>query len=119
MMAYKLDIKPTFDADLQLIFDYCERERIPAPIRLLTKVIERIKALEDMPRGGRKCDYDDRFRQVVVNPYIVFYYVDEEKKAVEVHHVWDGRRNLEKLFHTEINLFDRDFDLEEEEEFER
>jgi len=32
-----------------------------------------------------------------VNSYLVLYVVDEEKHRVEIHHIWHGMRNIEKL----------------------
>jgi plasmid stabilization system protein ParE len=105
--------------DLDQIAEYLANYSAVAPFSVVGKIRERISKLANMPRMGRISEYNPNIRQVSEGNYIVFYYFDEVENIVEIQHVWHGARDLKRLFEEEKGEIDRDFELEEEDEYER
>jgi len=96
-MSYRIIIKGSADADSTAIETYLLEHGV-APELVLAPIADRIaKDLAKFPNMHPICQYDNRYRQMVVNSYLVFYHVDEEKSQVEIHHIWHGMRNIEQL----------------------
>ncbi len=96
-MRYTIQFLDSALFDLETIKKYVSFDSVSAAIQLLNEFRVRIDNLCNMPERNPLCEDDPRFRRMVVGRYLVFYYVDEQQKNIEIHHVWHGMRNIEKL----------------------
>ena len=96
-MRYHPSFEETSESDMLQIEEYLRAQNV-SPEVVLAPIVARIaKDLTEFPYMYPVCQYDERYRQMPVNSYLVLYVVDEEKHRVEIHHIWHGMRNIEKL----------------------
>jgi len=96
-MSYKIVVKESADLDTTAIETYLAACDV-SPEVVLAPIAARItKDLTEFPYMYPVCQFDERFRQMPVKSYLVLYHVDEEKRLVEIHHIWHGKRNIIKL----------------------
>ena len=89
-MSYQIHITPTAEHDIVRAADYIEftLKNPEAADNLLDVVTEQIEALADFPQKFRLIDdpvltsWGIRF--VIINNYLAFYMIDEEKQVVIV-----------------------------------
>ena len=89
-MSYQIQITPTAEHDIVRAADYIEftLKNPEAADNLLDVVTEQIEALADFPQKFRLVDdpvltsWGIRF--VIINNYLAFYMIDEEKQVVIV-----------------------------------
>ena len=89
-MSYQIQITPTAEHDIMRAADYIEftLKNPEAADNLLDVVTEQIEALADFPQKFRLVDdpvltsWGIRF--VIINNYLAFYMIDEEKQVVIV-----------------------------------
>jgi plasmid stabilization system protein ParE len=89
-MSYQIHITPTAEHDIVRAADYIEftLKNPEAADNLLDVVTEQIEALADFPQKFRLVDdpvltsWGIRF--VIINNYLAFYMIDEEKQVVIV-----------------------------------
>ena len=100
---YSIKITPKADEDLEKIYSYISRELFSrqSAENLLDKIEESIMGLREFPFS---CSYvDDEFlrnkgyRKLIINNYIAFYMVDEEKMQIIIMRVLYGRQKYEDL----------------------
>ena len=58
---------------------------------------EKITRLKDFPFSCPIYEDDPDYRKLVVGDYLVFYMVNEENKAVEIHRIFHGSRDIASL----------------------
>ena len=98
MTKYRIEMFDTALSDLEDVKVYYIREAsLEVANVMLDNIRKRIDGLTNMPKINPVSRQDTRFRCLVIDKYLVFYYVDEETKVVEIHHVWHGMRNIKKL----------------------
>ena len=104
-MAYNIIVAPRALADLDEAAEYIG-EILSAPDAargLVAAIIEAIGGLADFPLTGAAVHFkfvpDYEVRRLLVNEFLIFYRVDEEKKTVYVLRIRYGRtdyiRNLD------------------------
>ena len=94
-MSYQLLYLPTAQLDMRRIKEYLESEySLSAYDRVASEIKERIFDLVAMPRMYPVSQDDPRFRRMVCGNYLIFYTLDEANQKVEVHHIWQGMRNI-------------------------
>jgi plasmid stabilization system protein ParE len=91
----KLEYKPSFFDDLDDISAYITRYFNAGLARDIIRDIDAsCKILADNPYGGRTYIRKPYFRVcIVLKKNLVFYHVDEEREAIVLHRVFDGRRD--------------------------
>ena len=100
-MNYRVTYQDSADYDATAIEDYLTERCVPSEL-VLTPISNRIdKDLAEFPYMYPVCPYDDRYRQMPVKSYLVLYHVDEERRRVEIHHIWHGMRNIAAEFKRE------------------
>jgi len=89
--------------DIDSMFAYISRDSKQAAGKLRLRIYESIKKLSDFPETGPLIPEEDApgaqrgYRRIVVNPYIVFYRVLEDR--IVIARVLHGRQNwLQPLF---------------------
>ena len=101
---YKLEYLPRAHNDMVEIVSYISHElKSPsAADRLSDKLVESIEKMMEFPYANpayipiRPLEHE--YRKMIVDNFIVFYWVDEEKKHVTIARVIYHRRNLETVF---------------------
>ena len=89
-MSYQLYITSTAEHDIMRAVDYIEfvLKNPQAADNLLDAVTEQIGTLSDFPQNFRLVDDSVlaswKIRFVIINNYLVFYTIDEEKQTVIV-----------------------------------
>lgn len=93
-MTYKIRYLPLAVQDLQDIARYLSGFYPKTARRVLRDLREKIAKLGDTPRMCEVYRPDPAYRRLVVDQYLVFYRVNEEAGAVEIHRVLRGSWNL-------------------------
>ena len=84
------------------IFDYyCQTAGIRIASRLVNEIIARSLELEKNPHIGQKeellSDRLQEYRYLVYKNYKIIYWINSDKKRIEVLNVFDCRQNPEKI----------------------
>lgn len=102
-MAYKIEIAPLANKDLEEILDYILRElsNPSAAADLLAEIESCYSNLEKMPEMYERC-CDTRlkamgYRRITVKNYVIIYKVMESIKTVYIMRCFYGGRDYEKL----------------------
>ena len=102
-MAYKIEIAPLANKDLEEILDYILRElsNPSAAADLLAEIESCYSNLEKMPEMYERCR-DTRlkemgYRRITVKNYVIIYKVMESIKTVYIMRCFYGGRDYEKL----------------------
>jgi toxin ParE1/3/4 len=102
-MKFKILRTNKADEQLRNIIFYIAEDSGSVDIALgyLDKIEKAIRMLEDFPNVGVKPRYSILRKQgylvLIVERYLVFYKVDEEKKQVMIYAIMDSRREYENL----------------------
>lgn len=100
---YQIKFTPIASEDLAGIYHYISKELHAegAAVNLMEKIEEGVMRLKDYPFS---CNYvDDEFlkkkgyRKLIINNYIVFYLVDEDKEQVNIMRILYGRQEYQTL----------------------
>ena len=86
------------DRDLARIYAYLEPLSLRAARGFLRRLFKAIDVLAEMPRMGTVAELgmEREYRQLVVEHYKIFYYVEEEQLVIV--RVWDTRQDPTKFF---------------------
>lgn len=102
-MRKKIVLSEAAYYDIDSIFAYISRDNKQAAGKLRLRIYEDIKRLADFPELGPVIPEEDApgarrgYRRIVVNPYIIFYRVLEDR--IVIAGVLHGRQNwLQSLF---------------------
>ena len=93
---FQINYLPSAKKDLENIINYIQKDDPDAALNLLNKIDKSISQLKTYPLKG-KIPEDDHlqskgYRMLVVENYIVFYIVFENKKEVEIRRIIHGKR---------------------------
>ena len=100
---YRIKFTPIASEDLEEIYRYISKELHAegAAVNLLEKIEQSVMRLKDYPFS---CNYvEDEFlkqkgyRKLIINNYIVFYLIDEEKEQVNIMRILYGRQKYQSL----------------------
>lgn len=103
MTTYKLIFAPEFVKDLDETFSYISQMLTAqdAAVRLMKKIDDSIMKLKTFPEMYPLCDEPlDAlgYRKIIVNNYVMIYFVDYEKKNVNMLRCFYGKRDYLKYF---------------------
>ena len=94
-MNYRIKITPSFALDLVEIdfnlYQYPQKAK-----RIMGKIDNALSALTKMPKMHPIYEDFPDFRKIVIEDYLVFYLVNEEKKHIEVHRLIHGKLDINK-----------------------
>ncbi|MCL2171875.1 MAG: type II toxin-antitoxin system RelE/ParE family toxin [Defluviitaleaceae bacterium] len=92
-MRFKLGYTDSFRADAaQIVFNL--REYPKKARRILAKTKKAASLLRLMPHMHPVCRHNPNYRMIVIEDYLAFYSVDEEKGLVEVRRLLYGKMNI-------------------------
>ena len=99
MEKYDVELLPAADEDLDEIFDYILSDNPQTAVKMLDNIIDSLWRLKEFPHSGTpltSCSLENfNFKMVIINPYIAFYRVIENK--VLVYRVLHCARNYAHL----------------------
>jgi len=93
-MTYKIKYLPLAVQDLNDIARYLSSFYPKTARRVLKEMRVKITKLGDTPKMCELYRLDSTYRRMVVDQYLVFYRVNDENKAVEIHRILRGSWNL-------------------------
>lgn len=102
-MKYHIIRTDKADEQLREIIFYIADDAgsIDIALNYLDKIEKAIRSLEDFPMSGSVPRYSilrkQGFRVLVVERHLVFYKINEDKKAVVIYAIVDGRREYRNL----------------------
>ena len=92
-MKYDIRFTPDFELDLAeleiSLFEYPKKAK-----RIIEKIDKIILKLVDMPQMYPIYEDFPIFRKIVVEDYLIFYLINEEKKCIEIHRLIYGKMNI-------------------------
>lgn len=102
-MTYKLIFSPQFEEDLDNTFSYIQN-KLTAPQaakKLMSEIDKRITAAAENPFMYPLCPEplsEYKLRKIVVNNYIMVYYINDPERAVIFLKLFYGRQNYLDFF---------------------
>ncbi|MFW6306292.1 MAG: type II toxin-antitoxin system RelE/ParE family toxin [Bacillota bacterium] len=99
MSSYDINITKPAEKDLYEIARYIANELLDydKAAEVVDKIANEIYKLEEMPYRNHIVDDErlasERIRKFIIDNYIVFYVIDEEKKKVTIVRILYNRRN--------------------------
>jgi addiction module RelE/StbE family toxin len=100
-MAFDLKYLPLFHHDLMEIDDYLAQYAPQAANKIFSELFNRLGKLPNNPLMYAEYEYDTFYRKIVVESYIVFYHVNNEKRIIEIHRLLHSARNVSKILRDE------------------
>ncbi|HOS34146.1 MAG TPA: type II toxin-antitoxin system RelE/ParE family toxin [Spirochaetota bacterium] len=103
MNNYSIKFTGLANRDLEDIFSYISNELDSrnVAIKLLNKIESKIDSLKDFPYScptvTNSLLQNYEYRKLIVDNYIIFYIIDEEKKNIIIMRCLYGARNLNEL----------------------
>jgi toxin ParE1/3/4 len=98
-MDYKIIFSGPAIDDLEGIVRFIARDNQPAAGRFGGKLIASVRPLATFPRLGRVVpeQTDENIREIILNPYRIFYRVKDEARVVEIIRFWHAARGEPQL----------------------
>jgi len=94
MKKYRIRYLPETMTDRTRIKDYLSQYYESTVKKFFTVLKEKIERLKDFPYSCPVYEDDSDYRTLVVEDYLVFYMVDEERKIVEIHRIFHGSQDI-------------------------
>ena len=103
MSKYKVLLTPEFQQEIRDIHSYIANTLLvpETAAKQVVRIMDVVKSLDEMPERNplyEKEPWHSRgLRKVVIDNYVVFYYVNKKVDEVAVFHVFYGGRNIEDI----------------------
>ena len=103
MSKYKVLLTPEFQQEIRDIHSYIANTLLvpETAAKQVVRIMDIVKSLDEMPERYslyEKEPWRSRgLRKVVIDNYVVFYYVNKKVNEVAVFHVFYGGRNIEDI----------------------
>ena len=94
-MMYNVIYSPRSIRSLRQIFKYLAEKSEVAPFTVVSRIRDKIDALKGFPFIGKVVEKRPRFRQLVMDKYLIFYEVIEKKRQVRIVDIIHSRRQSE------------------------
>lgn len=101
MNKYKIVMSENFDKELENIYYYIKYILLEPNIakKLYNKILNKIFSLEYFPEGYPKLFPNiQNIRKLFVNNYLIVYYVDNQKRFVNILHIYHSKQNYLNKF---------------------
>lgn len=112
MKQYKVILSASFKEELENIFVYISTnlKNTNAAIKIINEIFDKTNELETFPYKYPTYEIEPweskGIRKLVVNSYLIFYIVYEDKSEVLVMHVFKSNRNMTDLIDNNSNQDD-------------
>ena len=92
-MQYKINIQPDAKTDIAGAAEWYDEQRFGLGMELMQRIDEALKQILHQPFGYKKVFMD--FRKILTKkfPFFIYYYIDTEKKKIEIVAVIHTSRN--------------------------
>ncbi len=103
MSKYKVLLTPEFQQEIRDIHSYIANTLLvpETAAKQVVRIMDVVKSLDEMPERNplyEKEPWHSRgLRKVVIDNYVVFYYVNKKVDEVAVFHVFYGGRKIEDI----------------------
>jgi toxin ParE1/3/4 len=100
--VYRIILSPEAAADLQSLYDYICKDSPDNAAKMVARILDAIESLEAFP-GRTIVEHQSRkirtpVRSLPVKPYIIYFRILEERKAVIIHSIRHGARRRRRRF---------------------
>ena len=95
-MKYRVRFLPEMAVDLTEIVDYLGQYYSGTVSKFLTLLEEKVARLKEFPYSCAAYEDDPDYRKMVVGDYLLFYMVNEDEKAVEIHRIFHGAKDIRR-----------------------
>ena len=95
-MSYTIQFTPEFNLDLMEL-DFALSEYPRKAERIIGKLDNAISHLSDNPEMYAIYEDFPIFRKIVIEDYLAFYVVNEDKRIVEIHRLVYGSRDMKRI----------------------
>jgi len=96
-MRYRISFLKYANRDIDTIEEYLSQFYESTVRNFFTELKKKVLLLENMPHMYPTYERDPFFRRIVLNDYLLFYSVDEEKKLVDIHHIFHHSKDIAQL----------------------
>ena len=93
-MAYDVVFLDRAKQDISDMIDTLIDDYPDAAVRKYEKIIDAAKRLQDNPYLYEEYRFRKSYRRIVIEDYLVFYQVDDEKRVVKIYRILYYRRNV-------------------------
>jgi len=95
-MSYSVKYLITARQDRKNISAYLNQYSMTAANRLFNNIKGKMELVKENPYMYERYERRPSFRRMTVDGYLVFYKVNEDERAVEVHHILHGMMDIER-----------------------
>ena len=95
-MSYEIRYLPLAAEDLDKMAEYLGRFYPKTAGHMLREIEKKLEGLARMPEMYEEYSANPFYRRMVVEKYLVFYHVDQEKSRVDIYRVIRGAWDIEK-----------------------
>jgi toxin ParE1/3/4 len=100
--SYRVIITKTAADDLDAIFDYIKEHSPQNAVLMINKILAAIDGLEELPfrnpSAGRSRKTGAEIRKVIVRPFLAYYRIEEQHRAVTILCVRHGAQRQPRKF---------------------
>ena len=93
-MSYRVVFMEEAESDLEDIEEYLSKFYAGTARKFFSKLKKQLTTLETMPYICPEYEADPFFRKMVIDDYLLFYVVDDERKLAVVHRVFHSARDV-------------------------
>lgn len=97
-MDYKIILSEVFLKDLKEIVDYLTQEAgEETAAHVANSIVNCAYQTAPNPFIGKPVNHPQKVRKVSCRPYLIYYKINQEERAVEIIRAWHGARNPRSL----------------------
>jgi plasmid stabilization system protein ParE len=96
-VGWRVALTDQADADLGNVVAFLARKSPEAAVRIGLELVDRIFALDQMPRRGMPVGKRPGLRKIAHRHYLLIYRVNEAAGLVEIIRIWDNRQDPARL----------------------
>lgn len=100
-MSYEILYLPLAEDDLMQIDLYLSQYYDNTAARVFVQLEKQIAALQTVPNRYEVYPENPFYRRMVSGDYLVFYHVNEQRKAVEIHRILRGAYDIARYLRTQ------------------
>ena len=93
-MSFHAVFSEDADSDMAAIEDYLAQFYANTAERFFDKLKKKVLSLEDNPYLYPIYEEDPYFRKMVIDEYLLFYAVEDERNLVVIHRLFHGSRDI-------------------------
>jgi plasmid stabilization system protein ParE len=104
MKEYDIVFLPAANQDLEEIADYLAGYYESTVTKFRAALLKKIESIRRNPYICQKSRYSDKYRRAIINDYVLYYAIDEDKNLITVYLVIHVSRDVERYL-VRLNIF--------------